>query len=316
MAETELLHRLLAFILEAEIRLTKGKARSVAGRFTDVEHFLSTAPTDYGTLRYEGGIRSFTLTEIEITVIELVQRSGRLDPARSVRENFLAAVARDFIRRQLKAVDRLKLDDLTPNPFLVKALGLRTPEEVVRLNVYMAATRSMVTSMGFFFEVLMELSSETVRRAPRKSGWDLVKTRGQQEHWIQAKSGPKDMDKDQIVHWDDRIRAKVKEGHGAHIGIAYGTRETESVTIALFKQHLTDWTDHTLIGKELWQFLSDDEGYVETLLTELGRAARQVLGERSIVESIDERIDAITDEFVKAHGDGSEGVEKYLADIC
>ncbi|BBD63722.1 hypothetical protein NIES4072_26220 [Nostoc commune NIES-4072] len=52
----------------------------------------------------------------------------------------------------------------------------------------MAATRSIVTSMGFFIEDLLLTSSDTVEKAPNKSGWDLVKTTSNGEKfWLQIR---------------------------------------------------------------------------------------------------------------------------------
>ena len=54
----------------------------------------------------------------------------------TIAENFLASICRDFTGGQLVMVENLTLGKIHPNPFLIRALNLNTPEEVVRLNVY------------------------------------------------------------------------------------------------------------------------------------------------------------------------------------
>ncbi|MFP4009071.1 MAG: hypothetical protein ACLFV6_13860 [Spirulinaceae cyanobacterium] len=61
-------------------------------------------------------------------------------------------------------LENLNLDDLNPNPFLIQALNLDNPQELIKLNVYMAATRSIVTSMGFFIEKLLVAMTQTTAK--------------------------------------------------------------------------------------------------------------------------------------------------------
>ncbi|RAM48159.1 MAG: hypothetical protein C6Y22_29355, partial [Hapalosiphonaceae cyanobacterium JJU2] len=225
------------------------------------------------------------------------KNSGFLSPNLTIAENYLAVISRVFIQKQLDMIRSLTLKKLNPNPFLIRALNLDTPNEVVRLNVYMAATRSIVTSMGFFIEDLLLTSSDTVEKAPKKSGWDLIKTTSDGEKfWLQIKSGPNNMDKDQVVYWSEKIQEKLKEGYKAYIGFTYGKITSKTVTIGLLKQILPDWEIQTLIGKDLWNFLSEDPDYSSKLFEVLRESAQQVLHQKSLSEEIDSCADRVTDE--------------------
>ncbi|MEG3919453.1 PmeII family type II restriction endonuclease [Microcoleus sp. T3_A4] len=311
------LHELLAFVLEKEVGLLARKSRSFASHFAELEEFLNL---EAATLR--NGISSisgktalrFTCDEIE-RILAFIS-SGKLSLQLTVAENFLASICRDFTGRQLVMVENLTLGKIHPNPFLIRALNLDTPEEVVRLNVYMTATRSIVTSMGFFIQKLLISCSESAEIPPEESGWDAIKTTSEGEKcWIQVKSGPNDMDKDPIVYWAAKIEEKIQEGDRAYIGIAYGKRTNKTVTLGLLKQILPNSEMITLIGRELWDFVSEDTRYTVNLFEVLRQSASQVLAQSSIDEAIERCSDRIIAELIGKYGEGSQGVFNYIADI-
>lgn len=209
----------------------------------------------------------------------------------------------------------LNLESLTVNPLLIKVLNVHTPRELVGLNVEMAATRSIVTSMGFYLERLVWASSDTIEKAPSTSNWDFKLTRGKKKHWLQIKSGPNDMDKDQISHWAARIKEKLSEGDEAYIGITYGKKSTASVSLGLLKQYLPNWEMHVLVGKDLWEFVSGDPKYSSRLCDILRQAALSVLHESSIVSELNSAVMRITKEFETKYGSGEAAVDKYIREI-
>ena len=313
---SEKLHEMLAFVFEKEAGLTRGKARSVAAHFADLEEFATVSEAGLRHVRSITGRRAINLSDDEAAAVVALSRGRAVSAARSVEDNFLEAVGRDFTRRQVDMLRRLRLANLAPNPFLISSLHLDTPQEVVRVNVYMSATRSIVTSMGFFLERLVLASSETVERPAGRSGWDVVKTDSSgHEHWIQVKSGPNDMDKDQIVYWSDKIAEKVEAGSRAYIGIAYGRRTQDTVTIGLLRRLLPDWEVKTLFGKELWDFVSDREHYHLTVLERLRSAAHSVLGHGSVADELERCVESVTAEFIEQYGAGAEGVSRYIGEL-
>lgn len=314
---SEQLHELLAFVLEKEVGLPASKSRSFASHFAELEEFFNLqAETLRNGISSISGKRALRFTPDEIERILEFISSGKLSLELTIAENFLASICRDFTGRQLVMVENLTLGKIHPNPFLIRALNLNTPEEVVRLNVYMTATRSIVTSMGFFIQKLLISCSESAESPPGKSGWDAIKTTSDGEKcWIQVKSGPNDMDKDQIVYWAAKIEEKIQEGDRAYIGIAYGKRTNKTVTLGLLKQILPNSETITLIGRELWDFVSEDTSYTVNLFEVLRQSASQVLAQSSIDEAIERCSDRIIAEFIGKYGEGSQGVFNYIADI-
>jgi hypothetical protein len=287
-----------------------------ASQFSDLEEFINVTESDISNIKSISGKKILKLTADEIKRILSFVSSGNLSPQLTVAENLLASISRDFTKRQLAMLTLLSLENLNPNPFLIRSLNLETPEKVIRLNVYMATTRSIVTSMGFFIQNILLASSETIENAPKNSGWDLMKTNLSGERcWIQVKSGPNSMDKDQIVYWAKKIQEKIDEGDKAYLGITYGKRTQSTVTIGLLKQLLPDWEMRTLIGRELWDFVSDDPDYSSLLLEILRTSAAKVLHQHSISEEIDACCDRIANEFIKKYGSGTQGVDNYIKDI-
>ncbi|MBD2042417.1 hypothetical protein H6F56_17360 [Microcoleus sp. FACHB-672] len=307
---------MLAFALEKEINLPKSKARSLASHFADLQEFLNVEASDLTNIRSISGQRTIRLTSDEVERILAFKSTDSLSAQLTVAENFLACISRNFTRKQLAMIRILTLENLNPNPFLIKALNLKTPEEVVRLNVYMAGTRSIVTSMGFFLQDILLSSSDTVENAPKNSGWDLIKKTDSGELcWIQVKSGPNNMDKDQIVYWALKIQEKINAGDKAYIGITYGKRSNKTVTMGLLKQFLPEWEMKTLIGRELWDFISEDPGYSSQLFEILRTSAAKVLQEHSISDALEVCVQRITNEFISKYGGGSLGVSNYIAEI-
>ena len=313
---TEQLHEMLAFVLKNDAGLTPGRARSLASHFSDINDFMEVSKEELLNIRGIKGKRTLNLTGEQADEILRVRETGYIDPGVGVSQNFLAAISRAFTKRQLNMIRSLSLENLNPNPFLIKTLNLHTPLEVVRVNVYMAATRSIVTSMGFFVERLLLSSSDDLEKGPTGSGWDIIKTdRKSKKHWIQVKSGPNDMDKDQIVYWTQKIQEKIDQGDSAYIGITYGKRTNETVTFGIMKQLLPDWKMRTLIGRELWDFINDDPEYHTKLFDTLRRAAQQILQKNSICDEIEACVGRITGEFIDKYGDGSDGVSGYIKEI-
>ncbi|WP_442945128.1 PmeII family type II restriction endonuclease [Nostoc sp.] len=306
---------MLAYALKNEVDFTPKKARSLASYFADIKDFLEAKEENIKNLKSISGKNVLKFTDEEIKKLSIYKTSGYLSAELTVAENYLAVISRVFTQKQLDMVRSLSLKHLNPNPFLIRALNLDTPDEVVRLNVYMAATRSIVTCMGFFIEDLLLTSSDTIEKV-KKSGWDLVKTTSDGEKcWLQIKSGPNNMDKDQVVYWAEKIQDKVKEGDKAYIGFTYGKRTSRTVTIGLLKQILPDWQMQTLIGKELWDFLSEDPDYSSKLFEVLRKSAHQILHQNSLSEEIDSCATKVTDEFIQEFGDGAQGVSNYINSI-
>ena len=305
---------LLIYALRREANFTPLGAMILASHFASLKEFLNVRVEDLAEIRSVSGKRVLKLSKYQIEAIKRLQDARILSTKRNASDNLLILIARDFVRKQVKMLDSMTLERMSPNPFLIKCLNLKTPREIIELNVYMFATRSIVTSMGFFVEKLLLASSESAVEC--ENPWDILKTdRARNRHWIQVKSGPNDMDADQIKYWSKLIAKKISKGERAYIGTTYGKRTKASVTMGLFKSYLPDWERRTLIGRELWDFISEDPTYHEKLFPMLSEAASQVLGTQSIEERIQALIEGLTREFSKKYGASNKGVQRYLNDI-
>jgi hypothetical protein len=311
---SEKLHELLAFAFQKELGFTLSRSRSLAAYFENLEEFLSVTTEDLKNIRSVTGRRAINLEPGEIEKVLALKGSGLLSTKWSLEENFLRSVSRDFVRRQVNMIRSMSIQDLNPNPFLINALGLDSPKKFIQLNAYMLVTRSIVTSMGFFLQKLVIASSASVESG--QDGWDAIKVDNDgKRHLIQVKSGTNDMDKDQVVYWAQKIEEALMGGNGGYIGMAYGKRSDETISLNLIKQHLPEWETKTLIGRELWDFAADNKTYHSQILEILRDAATQVLVHKSIVDEIEDRSNLITKDFVDRYGDGAEGVQKYIEQI-
>ena len=259
------LQDMLAFVLHHDAGLSDRKAKSLASHFSDIDEFLHTDASKLKVVKSISGKIALRLDDFEIAAVTALQNASLIDSKESIQKNFISAISRAFTRTQEEMVLALKLDDLNPNPFLTQSLKLDTPGDIVKLNVYMAVTRSIVTSMGFFIQKLLLSTSPTVEKVTK--GWDLLKSDSKgQKHWLQIKSGPNNMDKDQIFYWAAEIQKALANGDNAYLGFTYGKRDNNTVTIGLLRQYIPDWEKRTLIGRELSDFLSDDPTYHNYLL--------------------------------------------------
>jgi len=305
--------KLIAAALEVYGGFTESKANKISGRFDNTEEFLNVTREQLLNITTVSG-RKVRLSDEEIDRIIQVSKSGRIRTDRDTTQNYISVVTDRFINRQIENIKKISLVKLNPNPFIAKSLNLKTPTELVEFNVYALAIRSIVTSMGFFVEDLLLSTSDSVEKI--KSGWDILKTdQNHMKHYIQVKSGPNDMDKDQIVSWISMIRDVESQGDRGYIGTTYGKRDNETVTFTLLQQLMDNLEQRTLIGRELWEFLSGDKEFLDRLLDTLRDAAKWIMGTKSVLDEIEEAVDRLTKEFVQKYGDGEAGVKKYISEI-
>ena len=304
---------LISKILVADAGLPAGISRRVAAYFSDIEEFLGCTRQQLMGLRTASGNPLRLGEDVLETILETAS-SGLISPSVSVQENYIRAIARDFTRRQLSNIKAIALDNLNVNPLLVRSLNLKTPHEMLEFNIYAAVSRSIVTSMGYFVQDLLSITSDSVEKV--RAGWDMVKHGDDgTNHWIQIKSGPNDMDKDQIVYWLSKIEDAEAGGDRGYIGITYGKRGNNTVSLSLMRTYLPDMEVRTLIGRELWDFLSGDAAFHERLFDSLRLSASRILGSHSVEEEIRACIDRVHEEFRERFGDGEGGLEAYISSI-
>jgi hypothetical protein len=305
---------LLAQIIEVEMGFSRERAVIYASSFVSLKQFLSVPKQKLcGPIGVDGK-PAIRISSKQMEVFD-EWRKKSINTKLDIADNYIAVMSRRFALRQVDMVRNITLERLNVNPLLVQVLNIHDPSELIRLHVEMAASRSIVTSMGFYLEQLVWASSECIERAPRESNWDFKLTRRSRTHWLQIKSGPNDMDKDQISHWAKKIAEKISEGNDAHIGFAYGKKSTASVSLGLLKKYLPDWEVHVLVGKDLWHFLSGEKDYSHHLCNILRQTAMSVLKKDSILTEIAATSARVTQEFVNRYGVGERAVERFIREI-
>ncbi len=277
----------------------KKKAKIIASQFNDINAFLSATETDFTSIKFiGGGVLGFSKNELEF--IKEIQVSKVIDSKLSAQQNLCKIATELFIKKQLVMIGALTLEGLNCNPILISALRLQSSEELVKFYVFQAAGRSIVTSLGFLVQDLLLYSGENVFDARHEESgdhtkWDLVKQKtGEVRVWIEVKSGPNDLDKAQVLHYKKEIEEIEKRGEKAYIGETYGKRTSNTITHGLYRQYLPDWEKRTLIGTELWDFISDDPSYHEKLIKLLTSTAEILLGNHSLVEVIEAKAEDLT----------------------
>lgn len=280
----------------------KSKLHVIAGNFSTIEGFKSASISDLNGLRTIEGERCFRpLTPKEENAI--ISFQSEVDPGIGIVRNFIKILTKEFVVKQIAMLSSISIETFNANPILCTALNLKTPEEFVRYNAYQAIGRSIVTSMGFLVQNLLLYSNEFIFDGKNyeeggRTKWDLVIDRlGEVKSFLEIKSGFNDMDAAQVKHYGEEIRRVEKDGHRGYIGITYGKKAETTVTAGLLKTYLNDWEQKTLVGKELWDFISGNENYHTVLVETIDKVANTVLHNFSIVQKIEERIAELIHDF-------------------
>lgn len=281
----------------------KQKIEVIANHFGNLETFLNATKEDFESIKFVGGESAIKLSENEYAKIKSFQNSGLVNPQKNISHNFVNILTTDFISRQLAMIDSLKLETLNVNPILAGALNLNNEKDLLRYYIYQAISRSIVTSVGFLVQDLLLYASEFVTEGKNdelgeQTKWDLVVEKFDEvKAYLEIKSGTNDMNKSQIHHYSHEIEMIEKKGHLAFIGETYGKRTDKTITHGLLKQYLPDWEKRTLIGKELWIFVSDDKNYHEKLIEMLMDTSKRILANETIMDKIEKQIQPMIADF-------------------
>lgn len=281
----------------------KNKIELFAGHFGSIQSFLQATREDFEKLIFVIDDAKIKLTDKDYEKIKDFQQSGLLDASLNVQQNFITILTAEFINRQLLMIDSLSLETLNVNPILAGALNLNNERDLIRYYVYQAVSRSVVTSVGFLVQNLLLYSSEFVYEGKEDelgelTKWDIVVAKMEEiKAYLEVKSGTNDINKSQIHHYRHEIELIEQHGFSAFIAETYGKRADKTVSHGLLKQYLPEWERRTLIGKELWIFITDDEEYHHKLITMLMDASKKILANDTIIDKIEKRIEPLIDDF-------------------
>ena len=285
----------------------KQKIEMISSHYGNLSSFLKANKEDLDKLVFKVDNPHFKLTDKDFSKIESFQKSGLIDSKLSVQENFVKILATRFVSRQLLMIENIQLETLNVNPILSGALNLNNEEDLIRYYTYQAISRSIVTSVGFLVEDLLLYASDSVVAGKRdehgeETKWDLVVERlGEVKAYLEIKSGPNDLDKAQIHHYHKAFDFIEKKGFRAFIGETYGKREDKTVTHGLYKMYLPEWEKRTLIGRELWEFVSGKKNYHDRLIDILFRTSKALLADATFIEKIEKKLKPLTADFKKKY---------------
>lgn len=172
------------------------------------------------------------------------------------------------------------------NPYLVTALGFKTIEEAVEFFVMRRVERTLGTSFGNILEKFIiiifggksgkDVNSNCKKRQVKDKSWlcwwDVVIDRpikDGNEKWngivMAVKSGPANMDKDQVEHFCQKARQAEEKGYRPYLIFVYG-KEAWSVITTTLKSQGFHPKRYLRIGKEVFEEFFDDSGYYKRAL--------------------------------------------------
>lgn len=267
-----------------------------AGKLAD---FLDASYDDFAEIFKEN--RRLRLNEIQIG--EILKTTQVFAGIQDLRDAWILWIGRKFLNDVVSKIENLSLEDLDVNPFLAIVLELNDPAQIIEFQLNQNVTRSVVTSWGTVVEKLLirsgaeKLISTAKDRPGRRP--DIKKMKGGKEFHLQIKSGPSCMNRDMVGSLSEVIDAykKSKSKANMRLGITYASRERVSSVI----RSLPDFKDVSFVGRELWDFVSDEKDYHITIFDLLDKASQGILVE-PLMELVTKKKRKLLSEWNAQHG--------------
>jgi len=225
-------------------------------------------------------------------------------------------VFRTFLQNQARLIQRLRIEDLHINPFLIrilsKEMGLKDASSIVRWLVSQRLERSVVTSFGLALQEAARVFSE----GTGVGGADILKTKDGRHHYIQVKSGPNTIPKDLGVRISQLLRSAQRRNRGsvALFGMCYGSKKQVSSIVRKYvgEEGKIDW----LAGREFWEFISDTPGCIEEIFEIASQVGEDFQGPdgRTLSQILEAKVADLCTEFQKMYGESGEEMWKRLLD--
>lgn len=130
----------LRAVLEKEGGFSRYKASSVSAQFSTLGTFYGA---DFKNIKLvRGGDRTeIVLSDRDRDGAQRVKKYIR--PEATPREHWVRFAAERLIRKMAGGMQDMDLEKINVDPFLIKALNLKTPREVVKFGVYQTVSRSV-----------------------------------------------------------------------------------------------------------------------------------------------------------------------------
>ena len=292
----------------------KVTASRIAFHFEDINDFKDANYFIFQNITYQhqGKTRTINVSDKQFRGIELIQ--NEIDEDDSLLILYVRMTIKDFLENVQKNIKGLSLGNINCNPFLGAALRLsQNPEKFFKFNVWSSIQRSIVTSFGSTIEKLLLYCNEDIEQGSSPDGgekWDLLKNIDGVNHWLEIKSGPNDMDKTQVQRYINKMEKAEKRGDVALFGFSYGRIERSTVTLGLLNTYIENWEQKVKIGGDLWDFLSSQDRYADTLMRLITLVSNEVFGNQDVIDLIELKTEQIILEFENIY----DNLEDYLSE--
>jgi Type II restriction endonuclease EcoO109I len=274
--------------------------------------FLQSDKAQISSLKNSQGKQVFNDKLID----EILREKSEFAQFNDVRSAWIYCIGKDFLISQFSMLNTITLRNLDINPFLMKVLDFKSPRQILEFNLYQTVTRSIVTSWGSTVENLLircgaeKCVVEKNQRAGRRP--DIKKMVGGKNFYIQVKSGPNTMNVDMVNSLNEVIN-EYKENYpdsGFLLGMTYGRKERISSQISA---NLNDFEQNALIGRKLWDFISEAQDFHLTLFQILDMSSKSITA-KSFSEYLDEQLESLEREWKSDFQDKSidESLEFYI----
>jgi hypothetical protein len=224
---------------------------------------------------------------------------------------------RRFLRQRVVQLERLTLADLTFNVVLLRAtatmLDLHDAESLLRYRLAQRLERSSVTAFG---TTLQAIAKDIAGHATGVAGADIMLLKNNRHYYIQVKSGPDTANQDIAQNIGSLLNsARVRDPSAVCMfGVCYARPEQIS---SIVKGQLQAAGVGLIVGREFWEFISDDPQCLDELLALAGEASAEAQpGEASFDDRVRRKLASLVGEFHGRYGHtlDSRAWEKFLAD--
>ena len=291
--------------LKGEYKFNHDKIDEILSNIKDL-NFSSFKNFDFETSNQTWVVALTTSQKLRLKDIQ-----DDIVPSNDLRETMVKFLARKFVRTQYKLLENMKIEDFSINPFMVMLLGLRTPEEVMDYFARSNFFKSVETSLGFYLEHFLIDGHPNVEKL--KEGFDARKTETGRTVELEFKSGPNDVNKTTMRQYNTDFQKKEKQNVTPILAMLYGTRD-KSMAFTHAKNELTKPDEWVMIGKEVWEFVSDENQYDSKVMKWMVEAVNDLDLSNKILDQVELTVSRLAEEFEEEFGKGEEGVQKYISE--
>lgn len=291
--------------------------------YNTIESFLNVNDTELKNIKSESNRRIIgdsKLSAINEAKKEIIETQNILKESNirnfDIRHIWMLYLTKDFVEKQLSNLESKTLENLDINPHLSFLLNLNK-DDIIKFFVIQTISRSIVTSWGTYVEKFLKYSGgETgkdldnlfgleAKKKMKGSNVDIFKSVNNILYCMQVKSGPNTMNVEMISGLNRAMkiieatdpRNEMKDKNIKTIvsllGMTYGKRERISGQI---KNNLNQFENKTKIGRELWDFIGEEENYYLQVLNVMRLASEKFL-KVNFMNRVDQKVEEISTEW-------------------